>query len=665
MLKHGIRVPLLGKLVIACAFALAGCGGGGGGGNSGGGSRNGTITVSPGSLTFIANGPSAPTPAPQSLVGTVSGVSGGTLYITVVGSGPAISTISSVSLISDTAGQATVSVPSPATLGVGTHTGTITVRACVNDASCSSANLQGSPKTIPVTYHVAAIQPSASSLDFSVGNTPAASDSSRQLTVTTVPAENWTAVNSVAWLSVTQGGGSGTSMDVSLVQAAVDGMSNGTYIGSIRLQHSTVGGLQLDVPVTLRINRTQVNHVSPYVAYTGTPSDVIIRGDEFSQITIQGVSFGSTPAQSFTVDSATQIRARVPALPAGRYPVNLQGNFPDVRRFAELVVVAPPAFTAATLPYATPGIPHALRYDAERAAVAVSLWTATTGGTAMVRYARDGNAWQSPVSRTLTNHFGLALAADGTEWIAGADKQVVHLDANDLAIVRTVDSPLFPGGTQHIADMAVANDGTVAMFGDVNYNCGAHLLLYDVRKQSFALPEPVHVVCRGNIGASADGARLLLANQFIEFSGDDISVLDTGSRTVTPTGIHQLTAAPPQMNQDASRIVLNKTRVYASSYALLGTLPATNDVVVLSPDGSRAYAFEKVGLRLHTYDLTASPATPNDLFPEIGAPTVVPDPGISSGSSLFNDSTVLMTITPDGDTLFIAGSERIVVQPVP
>lgn len=652
-------------LLQACG---GGGGGGGGGSNGGGGGPTGSISVASGDLTFVANGPSGSTPAPQTIVGTVNGVSSGTLYILVTGTGSAIANISSVTLTSQSTGQASVSVPSPNSLGVGTHTGTITVRACLNDPNCSGTNLQGSPATINVTYHVAALQPSSTSLNYTIDNTPDAADSSRQITITAVPAQNWIATTGANWLSVTATGASGGTMNASLVPNVVEGMTNGTYQNAISLQHSTVAGLTLNIPVTLTIQRTQVNHVSPYVAYAGAASDVIIRGDEFSQVTIQNVSFGSTPAQSFTIVSPTEIRATAPAsLPLGRHRVQLQSDVADTRQFAELVVVNAPQLSATALQYPDTNskLVNALHYDAERAALGVSVWYPFTGATALIRFASVGNTWQPATAKALTNNFGLALSADGTEWIAGTDKSVMHIDADDLATVATVVSPLFPSGTQYIAEMSVANDGTVAMFGDVSFNCGASLLLYDVRRRTFVNTTPSYTACRGNIGASADGSRVLLAHESPELSGDDVLSLDASARTTTATGIHLLTAIPPQLNRTGSRIVLQNTRVYDGSYVLLGSLPATTVAVVISPDGSRAYAFEEPA-QLRTYDLTVALPSASSEFPQLGAPITLPQsPGVPTTPPLYNGYPVVMTIAPDGRTVFIAGGDYVVVQPVP
>ncbi len=658
---HVIRGFLVSSLLslVACGGGGGGGGASSGGGGAGGGGTGGTLSLGVTELTFIADGPSAPTPLPQLVSGSVTGFSGSTLYLRIVGSGAAIESISGFTT-TETSGQAMVYVPPPSALGVGIHSGVITVSACTTNAECRSGHLSGSPRTINVTYYVADLQASRETLQYSVNNGTSVSALDQQITISGVPAQSWKATSNVPWLSVTASGITGGTITASLAQQDVEAITNGTYEGLITIEPQTAGPV-LQIPVSLQIRRTQINHVSPYVAYQGDSGNVIIRGEEFSQVTVQGVRFGAHAADSFTVVSPTEIRATYPAsIPLGRHRIQLQSDFDAVREFAELVVVDAPAFAATVLQYPSSQerAVNALIYDAERASIAVS--TYVLGPTELVHFSSSNGAWQQPTAIALTNNFGLALSTDASEWIAGADKTVVHIDADDLTTVATVTTPLFPSGTLWVAEMATANDGQVAMFGDVTYGCGSALMLYDVRKRIFSQPD--YTACRGNIGGSSDGSRLLIANQFPEFSTDDVLSLDVSTGTLTPTGVHMFTGAQPQLDRTGSRIVLNRTSVYDGQYSYLGALPATTLAVVLSPDGDRAYTYDQSGL-MRTYDLVGAPIQGS--FQEIGVGTALAgQPGLDR-EALYTDAAVMMTITPDGNTVFIAGSDAVIVQPTP
>ncbi len=81
--------------------------------------------------------------------------------------GPAVGSIGSVVITSSTTGQATVFPVSPASLGIGTFASTITVRACLNDQTCATGQLSGSPQTITVSYTVSGLSASSSTVNLS------------------------------------------------------------------------------------------------------------------------------------------------------------------------------------------------------------------------------------------------------------------------------------------------------------------------------------------------------------------------------------------------------------------------------------------------------------------------------------------------------------------
>ena len=650
------------QAVVLCL--LAACGGGGGGDGGGSSGAAGSLSVSTRQLTFVANGPNGLTPPAQQVTGFVSGFSGSTLYLTITGSGQAVSSISPVFLNSRTSGYAEVSVPSPGTLGVGTYTGVIEVRACTSGPTCASGNLGGSPQIINVTYHVAAVQSSQTTVDFSIANENVAADLRREMTITTVPSnQTWTAAANATWLQVTPSGASGGQLTATLDAAVLAAMTNGQHTAEVTVTPGSFGP-PLVLPVTLNIQRTQVDHVTPYVAYTGTSSDVIIRGQRFSQIPISDVLFGSASASSFTIVSDTEIRAAVPAsLARGRHSVRLQSTHSGARSLAELVVVDAPAFAAAVLPYpqGVGGAPNALVYDAERAALAVSTWYNYTGRTNFIHYRSTPTGWATPTHNELFNNFGAALTADGKEWILGSNKDVVHVDADDLSTVRSLLSFVPPSGTSYPVNFSVANDGTIAMIGDQSYGCGASIGLYDPRKLRFRTS--TYFPCQANLAASGDGSRLIVTTPYFTSGGDNqVMSLDAATGAVTNTGIVPSADVIPALDRRGTRIVIDRTRVYSGGYVLLGTLPSSTLAVVLRPDGSRAYTYDRSG-RLRTFDLTAVPA--GGAFPEIGSGiTLAGDPG-SEVESVFSSAVVEMAMTPDGRTVFIAGSLAVVVQPVP
>ena len=246
-----IKHKIVHGICLCCVAALLGSCGGGGGGSTAAPPPPpppATLALSTSKITFKAAGPFAVAPPTQTLTGMVTNLTAsGTLYITVTVNNPnGFFAVSDV-MLAGNSGQVNVIPVAAAILKTGTFQGSITVNACLNDQTCQTGQLAGSPQTIPVEYDV----------------------------------------------------GSGVDGDT----------------------------------------------VTPRVVAANASGSVVLRGAGFTGAT--SVSFGTTAATSMTVVSDSQITAAYPALPAGTYPVSVSG---DTNYSASLVVVSPPAFTAAAIP---------------------------------------------------------------------------------------------------------------------------------------------------------------------------------------------------------------------------------------------------------------------------------------------------------------------------
>jgi hypothetical protein len=100
--------------------------------------------------------------------------------------------------------------------------------------------------------------------------------------------------------------------------------------------------------------------------------------------------------------------------------------------------------------------------------------------------------------------------------------------------------------------------------------------------------------------------------------------------------------------------VLNNTLVHDSTLNQLGKLPSTTLAVALKGDGTRAYTLDSSG-KVRTFDLTG-PLDGSGVYPEVGSGTTI------AGTPGANTK---MTISPDEGTLFMAGEDGLVIQPIP
>ena len=370
--------------LFASVIALAGCGGGGGssGGGGGGGGGSGTNTgsltlnvVSP-DVLFTSRAPNFGQPQPEIISANLTGSGKGTLYIIITPSDPAVASVNNI-VISGNGGSGNIVAGNAAALGLGTHTATITVRACLDDITCTRNEIAGSPKTINVTYIVDGTLISVPSLTFNIGNAPAAADFTKTFTVGHYPLDAWTGSTDVRLLSFAPINSNtlNTSVTASIDPALLDTYDSGVYTGSISVLPGSLAPTATDIPVTLNITRTRVNFVAPYVQQSGTIDDVIIRGRYFNLAPPTGVKFGNVDATNVTVLSDTEIHATHPPLAAGVYTVHVNNAQGIDRTTAELHVVDPPAFPAAAMEYPDgPGvIARNLLYDAQRRALFVSI----------------------------------------------------------------------------------------------------------------------------------------------------------------------------------------------------------------------------------------------------------------------------------------------------
>jgi hypothetical protein len=155
-------------------------------------------------------------------------------------------------------------------------------------------------------------------------------------------------------------------------------------------------------------------------------------------------------------------------------------------------------------------------------------------------------------------------------------------------------------------------------------------------------------------GGSADGSRLVLSQNGLS-PPPPVFLYNASTSTLSQTAL-SVNASFPVLDRRATRVLLGGFSIYNASFQSLGSiLGSSPESQTLSVDGSRAYSSDRrsVPTVLRTYDLTATPVAGQ--FPEIGAGTTLPsDPG-----------RAVITVSPDGGTVFIAGTDSIVVVPAP
>ena len=604
-------------------------------------------------VTYTIDGMTA-SPANINLAAAVSS-SSSTVQSTITNSLGTASWSSSITYFGGTSGWLTLSPTNgsslPASIGF-TASGLATpntYRANVNLTSGLST------LTIPVSYVVSnSLTPSTASLSYSINNSPSTSDLTRQFSPGAYTGVTWTASSDVRWLDVSPTNGSTSNITASLDQTQLDTLFNGTYNGTITIVPSV--GNNVTIPVTLTVDRTQVNYVAPYVATSNTADNVILRGENFNQSTILNVKFGSINASTFSVNSATEISAAHPTLTAGNYSVTIETALGTHKTLATLAVVDAPTYTATNITYTntTAKKPLDIIYDAERQALIVAIAYPSEGSTGEVlRYPYSAGSWSStPGSASILEFRNIGLTIDGQQLLALTNTAITHLDPTTLISGTSTNASLF--SSNYLKNVAFTNNGNAIITTGVNGSGYSNGYFYTARNPAFSnLSSSFYF---GTPGASMDGSHVTIVQGSLSPAPSVAKYLaSSGALTISGISLNQYSQIAPELDRTASRIILNGYLVYNSSYTKLGNLPAASRqaAVTLSPDGNRAYRYDS-GTTLQTYDLTAAPIAGE--FPEIGTGTTLPtDPG----------ATPKMTISPDGGTLFIAGADSIVVLPTP
>jgi hypothetical protein len=443
----------------------------------------------------------------------------------------------------------------------------------------------------------------------------------------------------------------------------LDALNNGTFTGTVTLTPTT--GLPVNIPVTLNVVRTQVNYVAPYVGQSGVGADVIIRGDNFSLITPTGVRFGANAATTFNVVSNTEIRATHAPLVAGSYDVHIDNNNGIDRTRARLQVLDAPTFAEAALSYPNgPGVfVSNLVYDAERRALFATIHYGMQGVVSgrLLRW-NFTSTWEPTV---VTPQFvfpsAIALSTDGTQLLVAHHDPLFQKFAVAELNPVTLGENRMTRFTQdyEASSMAVSNNGEAIIIGDL-LCCTGTFPIFGYSPLTGVLRQPPQPGPFGVTDAfatgSGDGSLLLVPNDNEPIGGPRTLRYNSDSGELAENPVSLRARFKPLLSRDGSKVLfLDPLRVYDAGLTLLGTLPTSTLTAALAPSGLRAYAYDNSTNTVHVFNLSVAPPMAGD-YPEIlPAITLTNNPG----------SAWPMVISPDGGTLFIGGSDAIVVVPLP
>jgi len=425
--------------------------------------------------------------------------------------------------------------------------------------------------------------------------------------------------------------------------------------------------------------------LAPSVGAASQAGNVVLRGSGFSQV--NSVSFGAAPAFDFTVMSDTEIRATYPALAAGALPISLSASGVPVPFSQSLTLVPAGTLAAATLAY-TQQVQNmrGLAFDPVTQTLFVGIGLTSPTSNQVLAYTFASGAWQLPIPARVANLRNLALSLDRTRLPVLTDTTVVDLNPATLA-QQALPTTLTAVADPFLKGIVATNDGQAFIVSSSQTATGQHYL-YNLAAHTFTGPTASY--SSPEVGGPDNGTRAVIVQsgaqtvqQYNAFTGL-VSATPLVLAHFHPVAGRQENINLPAFDRDGNRMLVAGLSggtafhaVFDANFSELGRVPST-DVVsgnqvntaayAISPDGTRAYILQ-IGAsnvcRVRAFDLTVSPG-PGALYQEV---TVVGFPidlsPISNCPSSGFDQATRILVNPPGDTLFIAGNQKIRVVRLP
>ena len=529
------------------------------------------------------------------------------------------------------------------------------------------------PSTFKVGFGIQA--PASATVTLNAKTLPADLAGSFDVALAADPTTVWTAVSDKAWLVLGQGGGTGSeTLSWTLDPTQLATMANWST-ATATVTFCATGATAQTTQVMVQKALPEVYRVLPSTFPTGTAGSFTVYGRGFSQLSSgSGFLVAGGSAVTGTLTSDTQAILQTGALAQGNYPVSVPLQVAMTPLSAELRVTNPPPLAYAAVPF--PLNVSSAAYDPSRSAVyAVSLASAS-----LQKVQWTGGKWVATASPSLgaAGIRGLALSPDGrsvcvltqNSQIGTLSLLLVDPDSLQVTGTFTLQIPTYDAGwlqlqaTQDDRLWIDASQWSPAAYFDLSKMAFGNLDL-------FSVPSAINGMLWGpSYFASGDGSKLLVApNEKTSTATypDYVYASSTGALGLPiTTPVVQYNAV---LDQDGSRVVFDGQDVYdGASFASLGQLldaagSSYMHIALISPDGTRAYrpvftsATQPTVDHIDVFDTTTLVSESPD-FVKVGT-IQVPDQAAAAG--------VLPTffMDPAGTTLFLMGSQNLVVVPIP
>lgn len=406
----------------------------------------------------------------------------------------------------------------------GTYSATVTFETLTGNTSLP----------VPITYNVAPadLNVAEESVTFDIDSTSIPGDLVRSIAIGSGSGNrvDWQADVDTDWISLAPT--SGNTVDVGALEVRVNeslaNLVNGTYSATLTLSSTDPSINPVAIPIELNKATRAARFVAPHAIVEGDTSELIVRGEGFTNVQAGDVELDGAPISAFTIVNDTELRFDPTVLAVGSYPVSIRNDLGIELNTAAFVVTDPPQFTAETVSV-PPGFVGRLVYDPARN----NLYSIAGSAQGVVRFQHDGAAWQSDVVTLplVANQFIYAgrLSADGNQLILQVRRDFTgYLEFIDLDTFTVIEDP--PGGA--LVDPADRSFMLPVNNGDVLLN---QTFLYSTLTKSTAPLGGEVLEYRGdwtnsNVAASVDGSIAYLLQD--DFNNPGFYVYNSSDGTI-------------------------------------------------------------------------------------------------------------------------------------
>jgi hypothetical protein len=495
----------------------------------------------------------------------------------------------------------------------------------------------------------------------------------------------WTASSNVPWLKLTRSSGTtGTLVTYAIDGASLDTLANFSLHEALvtvtpMLTHVT----PIQFKVTLRKQLAEVHYVGPYLLVSGKPAKLHIRGRGFSLVQNIGSRLKTTnlnPTSIVRVNDTTILLDAPPTI-VGSNAIQIDNALGFDTGSAVVRTIAPQSYQYTAIPVA--GIKRSVVFDAER----LTLYCANVGAEALTRLRYRGGTWLID-ALSVPAILDVGIGPDGGSLVVTATPRTLRL-VDPVSFVPTLTQDVPAGLARNFAylsnGISTTNNGwSWLTFGEGSWGDFGY---FDHRTGTVERrPEQPTLSTSFYNGPwtaiSRDGERMWVPQAAGLTPSPPLLYLDATTPLLKVNPIGLTYTYDMQLSEDGSRVFLEAAEVRDQAFGLIGRTPLPTEspyfgiASAISPDGTRAYvlAYNNNGIsqlnpaimpRIFVFDSTAASATSVDL-PLLGGfdlqhyptcPYTNPRPDCAL--------TVRSTISPDGATLFFAGSEYAIIAPIP